>query len=434
MASSTIAQNTRHATAARTAVKGVRFPGGKRDGARGRGVLRSNRRCPASLAVLLGGAISLSTGASAYAQSNVTLYGAVDDAIAYTSNQTGKSNTYLKSGSLESSKFGFRGAEDLGGGTKTLFRLESGFNVNTGAMSDAGQIFSRQAYVGLQNNQYGTLLLGRQYTPYLLYVGILGSAPMLTGATGAHPGDIDQLDVDSRSSNAITYASPVIAGFQASGLYGFGNVAGHMGAGTTMSAALRYNSPVVDAAVAYLKVRNDDVRGAFSTTASGTFDQSPINAGYVSARSVDYVAAALNYKIDALVIGLNYANVRYRPGAGSLFTDKAVFNNYGVIASYTFRPDIKIAAGYSYTHASKANGITDAARFHQISFEQTYSLSKRTTFYLLEAWQRAQGQTLGAAGAGSIVDSVAMVGRISNSTPSSGGSQFVAVAGIRHAF
>jgi predicted porin len=434
MASNTIAGSAQRGSAVTAAMMGARRDANVGWGACGRSARYLDRYARVPLAVLLGGAIGLSSVSSAHAQSSVTLYGAVDDAIAYTSNQNGKSNTYLKSGSLESSKFGFRGVEDLGGGTKTLFRLESGFNVNNGAMSDAGQIFSRQAYVGLQNNRYGTLLLGRQYTPYLLYVGILGSAPMLTGATGAHPGDIDQLDVDSRSSNAVTYASPVIAGFQASGLYGFGNVAGHMGAGTTMSAALRYNSSVVDAAVAYLKVRNDDVRGAFSTSASGTFDQSPINAGYVSARSVDYVAAAMNYKFDALVVGLNYANVRYRPGAGSLFTDKAVFNNYGVIASYTFRPDIKIAAGYSYTRASKANGITDAARFHQISFEQTYSLSKRTTFYLLEAWQRAQGKTLGAAGAGSIVDSVAMVGRISNSTPSSGSSQFVAVAGIRHAF
>jgi len=94
----------------------------------------------------------------------------------------------------------------------------------------------------------------------------------------------------------------------------------------------------------------------------------------------------------------------------------------------------EVAAGYSYTHASSANGVHDAARFHQVSLEQTYSLSKRTTIYFLEAYQHAGGQTLGASGAGSIVESVAMVGRISNSTPSSGKSQFVGVAGIRHSF
>jgi len=258
----------------------------------------------------------LASAFAAHGQGSVTLYGAVDDAIAYTSNQNGESNIYLKSGSLESSKFGLKGVEDLGGGMHALFRLESGFNGNNGAMSDAGFIFSRLAWVALQHDQYGTLTLGRQYTPYLLYVGILGSAPMLTGATGAHPGDIDQLDVDSRASNAVTYTSPVLGGFQASTLYALGGVAGDFSSGQTFSAALRYGSSALDAAVGYLKVTNNNTPGRFSTTATGTFDTSPINAGYVSAHSVQYLAGSVNYKVGKLVAGLNYANVQYKPGSG----------------------------------------------------------------------------------------------------------------------
>ena len=378
--------------------------------------------------------LSFAMPASVMAQSSVTLYGAVDDALAYTSNQKGHSNVYLKSGSLESSKFGFKGAEDLGGGTQAIFRLESGFNVNNGAMSDAGYIFSRVADVGLDNRQFGTLTLGRQYTPYLLFVGGLGPCPVLTGATGAHPGDIDQLDVDSRASNSITYTSPNIGGFQASTLYALGGVAGDFPSGNTFSAALRYSSNALDVAVGYLRVTNNDTPGKFSTNATGTFDQSPINAGYVSAHAVQYFAAAANYKIGALMVGLNYSNVQYKPDSGSLFTDTAVFNNYGVISTYQVAPDIGLAAGYSYTHASSANGVTDPARYHQFSFEQTYNLSKRTTIYLLEAYQHALGQALGPQGAGHFVDSVAQVGRISQSTPSSGASQFVGMVGLRHRF
>ncbi len=252
----------------------------------------------------------------------------------------------------------------------------------------------------MSNDQYGSLTLGRQYTPYLLYVGALGSAPVLTGATGAHPGDIDQLDVDSRASNAVTYTSPNIAGLQVSTLYALGGVAGDFPSGNTFSAALKYNYNQLALAVGYLKVTNNDTPGKFSTNATGTFDQSPINAGYVSAHAVQYLAAAANYTFGPLLLGLNYANVQYKPDSGSLFRDTAVFNNFGAIATYQINPAITFAAGYSYTRASSANGVSDPARFHQFSFEQTYSLSKRSTIYFLEAYQHALGQTLGAAGAG----------------------------------
>ena len=84
-----------------------------------------------------------------------------------------------------------RGDEDLGGGTHAIFDLQSGFNLNNGAQSAAGLIFNRQAFVGLRNDHYGTMTAGRQYTPYFLFVGPYASSSWLTGATGAHPGDID---------------------------------------------------------------------------------------------------------------------------------------------------------------------------------------------------------------------------------------------------
>ena len=102
----------------------------------------------------------------AAAQTSVTLYGVVDNAFAYSSNQGGHSNTYINSGALLASKFGLYGTEDLGGGNTALFRLESGLNAATGQQSQAGVIFNRQAYVGLSNTNYGQVTLGRAYTPY----------------------------------------------------------------------------------------------------------------------------------------------------------------------------------------------------------------------------------------------------------------------------
>ena len=151
----------------------------------------------------------LSAGVSphAFAQSSVTLYGVVDTAFAYSSNQGGHSNVYMSQGNLLASKFG-------------LYRLESGFNSATGAQSAAGYMFNRLAFAGLSNKGYGTLSVGRQYTPYFQYVAALGPTNVLTGATGAHPGDVDALDTTLRINNSLTYTLPTFGGVQASVQYG----------------------------------------------------------------------------------------------------------------------------------------------------------------------------------------------------------------------
>ena len=102
---------------------------------------------------------------SAYAQSSVTLYGIVDTSIHYinNANQAGNSVTQMESGAVSNSRWGLKGSEDLGGGNKALFVLESGFNSATGKMSSAGTLFNRQSFVGLQNKDLGTITLGRQY-------------------------------------------------------------------------------------------------------------------------------------------------------------------------------------------------------------------------------------------------------------------------------
>lgn len=276
----------------------------------------------------------------------------------------------------------------------------------------------------MSNDKYGTLTLGRQYTPYFSMVGALGP-------TGAHPGDVDTLDTTLRFNNSVTYASPNIAGLVFAAQYALGGKAGSIASGSNFSAALRYDYKPFAIAAGYVKLKD-----IATSRALGTFAvNSPVNNGYASARSVQLAAAAARYTYDNLMLGLNYSNAQYTPGSNSLFTDEAVFNSYGAIASYRFTPSINVAAGYSYTRASKSNGITDPAQYQQISLEQTYDLSKRTSFYALQAYQHARGKSLIATGNGpAIADAVAVVGDSQNATPSSGPSQFVAMVGIRHAF
>lgn len=388
-------------------------------------------------------ALALSTlvGANVCAQSNVSIYGVVDAAMAYTSNQGGDSNTYMRSGNLSASKIGFQGVEDLGGDLKALFLLESGFESDTGAMSSAGTLFNRQAYVGLQSNAYGTLTAGRQYTPYYLLVGSLASSNILTGATGAHPGDIDGLDTTVRISNSLSYSMPAWRGLQASAQYGFGEAADSNAVGSSFSAAVKYSTSPAEFALGYLKLKNGENaasnmamsgQGGWNSNASGSFGISAVNQGYATADSIQYIAASARYTMGKWMVGANASNVQYQAGTRSAFRDTAIFNTAGLISSYQLTPQWFLAAGYSDTFASRANGITDRARYRQLSFEQNYALSKRTSVYLIEARQLASGQTLGQNGA--IVDAVASVGDAQNGTPSSNGGQTVVMVGLKHSF
>ncbi|WP_321792702.1 porin [Burkholderia pyrrocinia] len=371
---------------------------------------------------------------SAFSQESVMLYGNVDEAITWSSNQKDSSNVYMRQGNLYASKFGLKGTEALGSTLSAVFDLQEGFDPGTGALQTTGLAFNRYAFAGLQDTRWGTLTLGRQYTPYYMLVGTLGPVSWLSGATGAHPGDIDGFDTDIRANNSVVYTSPAFHGLRASAQYGFGGVAGSLQHGSLFSAALRYDDSPLSIAVGYLSMNNTDYASSFDPNASAQFPHSELNNGYLSARQVQQVAAAMNYRAGKLVLGLNYSNVIYRPDSHSLFNDTAVFNTYGALASYRVTVPLEVSAGYSYTIASSANGIDEAARYQQVSLKEMYHLSKRTTLYALQAYQHATGYTLGAGGSGNIIAARPIVGDSQNTTPSSTPNQFVVMCGLAIAF
>ena len=118
---------------------------------------------------------------SCYAQSSVTLYGILDTALIYGNNEkttkagVGHSGVEMDSGGISGSRFGFRGSEDLGGGLSAVFDLEDGFSSANGKLSNSGDLFGRQAFVGLSSSQYGTVTLGRRYAFMSEYVSPLSA-------------------------------------------------------------------------------------------------------------------------------------------------------------------------------------------------------------------------------------------------------------------
>jgi predicted porin len=370
-------------------------------------------------------------GASA-AQTSVTIYGTVDAGFAYGTNRGTQTKSYIRSGNLSPSLIGLRGSEDLGGQRKALFLLESGYEVDTGRQSEDNTLFNRQAYVGLSDPALGAVKIGRQYTPYYQVLGPIGPTPGLSGATGAHPGDNDGLYTTINLKNALGYESPQWAGLQLS-LMGASGEANASPAGSAGSAGLSYASGPWRVGVGYLRMMNADQPPGWNPDASGRFTESAVNAGYLTASSIRHVGAGVSYAYsDHLSVGANATQVRYKPGASSAFRDNAILNNYGLFAVWHAPQGWDLGGGYSYTKATKSNGIEDAADYHQVSFSQVYNFSKRTSLYLLEAWQKADGNTL--SGAGVPVSAVAVVGNSQAESPSSNQRQGVFMVGLRHLF
>ena len=118
--------------------------------------------------LLLGLLLSLGLGV-AVAQSSVNIYGILDVGVigtSYTgvgtSATTKQTATVFGQGGESSSLLGFRGVEDLGGGTSAFFTIETGL---TPESTTASTFNNRQSFLGLKQNGIGQFAFGNQYTP-----------------------------------------------------------------------------------------------------------------------------------------------------------------------------------------------------------------------------------------------------------------------------
>jgi predicted porin len=207
---------------------------------------------------------------AAFAQSAVTLYGIVDVGIENI-DVGSQSATRLNSGISQGSRWGIRGAEDLGGGYRALFTLESRFEIDTGSVTNnnslyfcrpagsgtapmcpgvtlvsplpapaipavvgglnalndallqatttvnsAGALFDRQAWAGVVT-PYGALLAGRQYTPGYEIINKFNALADMTALQFGQAFSTPQI----RANNAIQYRAET-KGFTVSLMYGFG--------------------------------------------------------------------------------------------------------------------------------------------------------------------------------------------------------------------
>lgn len=310
-------------------------------------------------------------GAGAAAQSSVTIYGTID-ANVQTRNRDaagGGRQTELATGGLRPSILGFRGSEDLGGGLKAFFNLESHYSSDSGASTSAPgtlQAFRRQSNVGLSGS-WGSVTLGRQYAPAI--IGTLATEPRLYkeqfsnlyvwaynqlsapgNALGA--GTNTSNDVGVFVGNAITYSiatGPWYAGLS----YSLGEQANDSRKGREISFGASYSGPVT-LGLGYQ--RNDDTLSGvelsrlYSAGVAVPFGAFTGRLHYIDVVNRNPVGGARISKVDGIGVGVDLK------WGGANTTTVALYHN-------------------------RYEGVASQSTTKSLVLSNDYVLSKRTTLY-----------------------------------------------------
>ncbi|WP_321842649.1 porin [Paraburkholderia bannensis] len=363
----------------------------------------------------------------AHAQNSVTLYGLIDAGLSFNSNAGGAKSYQAGSGNVTGSHWGIIGREDLGGGTAAIFQLENGFSVMNGTMRQGGRLFGFQSWVGLTNKDYGTLTFGRQYDSVVDYLAPLSFTGRHPGGNNlsAHPYDNDNLNNSFRVNNAVKYASTNYAGLKFGALYAFSNEAGGFDDNRVYSMGASYETGPLIFAAGYLQANN----GGSATNTSGAITLT--ERTFIASQQRTY-GAGVNWLAGNARFGVVWTRTQLGGldtinGANSLGLTQngqgASFSNYEANASYHFTPSFSVLGEYTYTQGALSTASGEHhPRWHEVSVQADYFLSKRTDVYTQVSWQH-----ISADGSGLTAD-------VSGQSAASGDQQTVVGVGLRHRF
>jgi predicted porin len=304
----------------------------------------------------------LAASGAAFAQSSVTLFGRLDASVAQVKTEkTGAapvaslSQTGVNESNLNSTFWGMRGTEDLGGGLKANFMLQSRFAMDTGVGSTGG-IFDREAWVGLSGS-FGAVNLGRIPTAY---DDLHGATNNVFNSNFATTTDVaDGVGINKYTgtvSNSVKYVSPSFSGVVAAVQYSFGEnkqtTPNDVGNATdTVSLHVRYAAGPLLVGYAYQEEKQAQ---ALVTTPQDK-------------RQFNLFAASYDLGVAKIVGGYTKTDTDTR-------ADKAYQLGVNVpMGAFT------LAAGYVKEDSERA-GFADVEG-KGFSLVGTYDLSKRTTLY-----------------------------------------------------
>jgi predicted porin len=332
-----------------------------------------------------------------FAQSSVTLYGVVEAAVVSQNNANPEGGRVYSleqagEGFLSASRIGFLGTEDLGGGNKAHFVLENGFTVNSGKFDQQGQLFGRQAYVGLLG-KWGELNLGRQYTGAVVAISTVD--PIFIGAPPTNSWLV--FLTGQRYDNAVTYTKkfgPVGMNLQ----YALGGIAGHSSARSSMAGGLSYDAKNLVMTGELQQTRDTQSRTAktWSLGAKYTFGLAALYADYMQSQR-DPLFDVTNGGVDpgSITNMSTPANATTVAAIGSVFKSARRDQFFTLGANYYILPSLVATGAFMYDDTTAVDfGGARKTAYAVLD----YFLSKRTDVYIAGAFDKVNGNWSGLFG------------------------------------
>jgi predicted porin len=344
------------------------------------------------VAVAVAGALAAPLAAQAQT-ANVTLYGRLN--INYellTGKQADGSNPNVSRLSSNSSRFGIRGTESLGGGLNAIFQIEQNVSGDTGNSSGSG-LASRETFVGLQG-AWGTFKMGKFLMPYDDLHPIFGNVPTYTTSIlstanlwAQGPQSKFAGGFDARLGNSVRWDSPVWSGFNMSTQISMRDSSGFAD----------NNVPTAAAPVAFGGDNGNheqELRHAYVWGLAGYYNNGPIQAGIGYESNIKVRGPNLNdwaftvtgaYNFGVVRIAGVYEKLDYDTVTGSLtrnFWGLSATAPIGPGALYAFWGQAQDGKGSS-VDGTRVGGLTKGSQTGSDQWEisYTYPLSKRTQVY-----------------------------------------------------
>ena len=329
---------------------------------------------------------------SAFA-ANVDVYGVVDTGLLYSKTEFGgaliddgvsdESSFSMKGGAHSTSRFGLKGTEELGDGYSVEFKLENGFDSDTGALGNSGRLFGREARLSL-NTPYGTISFGRMgalTSGAGTYDIFQANGDAMDGGYCDYIGSSNWFSRD-RYDNTITLVTPEANGFTGYAQYSFkanGSEEAQVrrndryaALGLTYSAGPVNFVVVADTILKATDTKNDS--GVWAKAADEDFDD---------AKAISF---GINYDfgVTKAFFGAQYGKNELIGSDADVKEWASVlrFDGYNLsLGAVTPLPcgtlEAKVYYG-DYEH-SKTSDLT--AKVYGVALMHTYPLSKRTSFY-----------------------------------------------------
>ena len=298
--------------------------------------------------------------ATASAQSTVTVYGKVDLGLVIDSGAAAGKSVRLSSGVTGGSRIGFKGSEDLGGGAKAAFQLETGYCADSAAgapnfCTGSNQFMGRQAHGDL-SGAFGAVSGGRQYS--LGYLNLTTIDPFGTGYAGQVNNLVDAAGV--RLNNSVHYATPSFAGFTASGEVVFGEITGNWKAGRVLGGAVTYASGPAYAGLSFYDLANANGVGSARRDylLGGTYDFGVVKAHALVEKADGDPTGAVKLDTLDLMVG---ATVPLAGGA--LMASFVRHDDRGALA----RDANQLGAAYNYPLSRRTSAYAAFARIVNVN-------------------------------------------------------------------